>query len=206
MIFEEKKCCLIDLCSNNCKVGSYAVIPSFTIPAAKVLFDGEEYETPEFVTPETKLYCIQNDGEKIQLLFDNCLFKMTIAPFRENKEISFKSSFLKKYLKKVFVPAFQDQIGLQRTKLKCDIPSYKDVFGDENGENRLQWFEEPKHKIAMYKDESEWWWLSTVYDGDRAVASSATFCNVYYFGNAHCNHASYADLCVRPRFSIGVQA
>ena len=204
MIFEEKKYCLIDLCSNNCKVGSYAVIPSFTIPAAKVLFDGEEYETPVFVTPETKLYCIQNDGEKIQLLFDNCLFNMAIAPFRESKEISFKSSFLKKYLKKVFVPAFQDQIGLQRTKLKCDIPSYKDVFGDKNGKNRLQWFEEPKHKIAMYKAESEWWWLSTVYDGDRAVASSPYFCSVNADGCAGYYGASAANLCVRPRFSIGV--
>ena len=107
---------------------------------------------------------------------------------------------------KVFVPAFQDQIGLQRTKLKCDIPSYKDVFGDENGENRLQWFEESKHNIAMYKDESEWWWLSTVYDKDRAVASSAYFCLVNYYGYANYNYAGNTTNYVRPRFSIGVQA
>lgn len=205
MIFEEKKCCLSDLCSNNCKVGSYAVIPSFTIPTAKVLFDGEEYETPEFVTPETKLYCIQNDGEKAELLFDNCLFKMAVAPFREGKEVKFKNSFLKKYLKKVFVPAFQEKIGLQGIKIKCDIPSYKDVFGDENGKNCLLWFDESKHKIAMYKNESEWWWLSTVYDKESAVASSAYFCTVSGNGGAAYYYAGNPNLYVRPRFTIGVQ-
>ena len=91
-------------------------------------------------------------------------------------------------------------------KIKCDILSKVEVFGasEESDEGQLDWFKEPKHKIAMNKNFSDWWWLSDYiksYDEDD-IASSASFAFVNDYGNAYSNGASYANNYVRPRFVI----
>ncbi len=197
MIFEEKKVTLEELFSKDVQVGAYAIIPSFTLPGCSVEFNGVDVECEEYETPETKLYCIENKDGKRQYLFDNVLFNMSIAPFEDGKEKSFETSFLKKYLSEVFTHVFLKENCFEG-ELACDIPSKIDVFGDDNGEGMLDWFKEPKHRIAMYKDYSEWWWLST-----KAVASAAYFCYVINHGNAHYYGAGYANVYVRPRFVIG---
>jgi hypothetical protein len=58
-----------------------------------------------------------------------------------------------------------------------------------------------KNKLPVFNDtramnnRSSYYWL-------RDVASAASFCHVYYIGFAYCNHASYANIYVRPRFVI----
>ena len=197
MIFEEKKVSLIELFMKDVEVGAYAVIPSFTLPGCNVEFNGVDVECEKYETPETKLYCIENKDGKRQYLFDNVLFNMSIAPFEDGKEKSFETSFLKKYLSEIFTHVFLKENGLDM-ELACDIPSKIDVFGDDNGEGMLDWFKESKHRIAMYKDYSEWWWLST-----KAVASAAYFCSVYYYGCANYYYAGSTYYAVRPRFVIG---
>ncbi len=198
--FEESAVELTDLFAELAEPGYFAVIPSFKIPAKKVKFNGEEIETPEFETPETKLHCINNEDGKHYLLFDNCLFYMPMVPSKDETEVCFKNSFLKKYLKKVFLPAFKKAVNLKtENKIKCDILSKAEVFGEseESDKGMLDWFREPKHKIAMYKKTSEWWWLSDCVD-----ASAALFCVVGGGGESNYFGASYADFFVRPRFVI----
>ena len=205
MIFEETKVELRDVFDKLAEPGYFAVIPSFKIPASKVKFNGSVIETTEFETPETKLYCIHNQDNKQYLLFDNCLFNMSVAPFKDGKEICFKNSFLKKYIKKVFFPAFMKAVDFKsENKIKCDILSKVEVFGEseENPDGMLEWFKEPKHKIAMYRDYSDWWWLSDCVSKDEEVASSANFALVSNHGNAYCYNASCTNSYVRPRFVI----
>lgn len=203
MIFQEKRCFLSELFSEEAEVGWYAVIEPFTVPAAEVKFNGSTIQVPEFTTEETKLYCIDKKDGKTQFLFDNAMFQMPIAPFKDGKEVCFKNSFLKKYLKKVFVPVFCQVYDLEKIKIRCDIPSNDDVFDEEK---KLAWFTEPKHKIAMFDGLSRWWWLSTKYQDDNEDASAAYFCYVGNYGRAYCYSASYASGYVRPRFVIGAQA
>lgn len=203
MIFQEKRCFLSELFSEEAEVGWYAVIEPFTVPAAEVKFNGSTIQVPEFTTEETKLYCIDKKDGKTQFLFDNAMFQMPIAPFKDGKEVCFKNSFLKKYLKKVFVPVFCQVYDLEKIKIRCDIPSNDDVFDEEK---KLAWFTEPKHKIAMFDGLSRWWWLSTKYQDDNEDASAASFCSVLSRGSAYSTGASNANLYVRPRFVIGAQA
>ena len=91
-------------------------------------------------------------------------------------------------------------------KIKCDILSKVEVFGasEESDAGQLDWFKEPKHKIAMYKNCSDWWWLSDYiksYDEDD-IASSASFAFVSGNGLAGFYNASVTDFYVRPRFVI----
>ena len=202
MIFQEKRCFLSELFGKDVEVGWYAVIPTFTIPAAKVKFNGEEIETPEFTTPETKLYCIDIQDDKVQLMFDAAMFQMAIAPFKDDKEVIFKSSFLKKYLKKVFKPFFCQMYDLPKKSLKCDIPANYEIFGDENGEGQLEWFKEIKHRIACDDEYGRWWWTSTKYCDDDDDTSAAYFCSVNGNAGATCGSASGASYYVRPRFVI----
>lgn len=198
--FEESAVDLADLFAELAEPGYFVIIPSFKIPATKVKFNGEEIETPEIETPETKLHCINNKEGKHYLLFDNCLFNMPIAPFKDGEEVCFKNSFLKKFLKKVFLPAFLKAVNYNPDfKIKCDILSKAEVFGEseESDKGILDWFREPKHKIAMYKNTSDWWWLS-----DRVDASAALFCLVNSFGESGCVGASLAGYFVRPHFVI----
>ena len=198
--FEESAVELTDLFSELAEPGYFVIIPSFRIPATKVKFNGKEIETPEIETPETKLHCINNKDGKHYLLFDNCLFCMPMAPFKDETEVCFKNSFLKKYLKKVFLPAFLKAVNYNpEFKIKCDILSKAEVFGEskESDKGILDWFREPKHKIAMYKNTSDWWWLSDCVD-----ASAALFCFVYSNGASNYIGASGADVFVRPRFVI----
>lgn len=203
MIFQEKRCFLSELFSEEAEVGWYAVIEPFTVPAAEVKFNGSTIQVPEFTTEETKLYCIDKKDGKTQFLFDNAMFQMPIAPFKDGKEVCFKNSFLKKYLKKVFVPVFCQVYDLEKIKIRCDIPSNDDVFDEEK---KLAWFTEPKHKIAMFDGLSRWWWLSTKYQDDNEDASAAYFCRVATYGDAYYTGASNARFYVRPRFVIGAQA
>ena len=202
MIFQEKRCFLSELFGKDVEVGWYAVIPNFTIPAAKVKFNGEKIETPEFTTPETKLYCIDIQDGKVQLMFDAAMFQMAIAPFKDDKKAIFKNSFLKKYLKKVFKPFFCQMYDLPEKSLKCDIPANYEIFGDENGEGQLEWFKETKHRIACDDGFSRWWWTSTKYKDDEDDASAAYFCVVNGNGLATYSAASYTHFYVRPRFVI----
>ena len=203
MIFEEREVSPEVLFSGAAEVGDYVVISSLRFDATKIRFNGKDIDVPEFITPETKLYCIKKDKKNCELLFDNCLFNMPIAPFKDGKKISFSSSFLNEYLNKYFVPQFKYLTGNDDIKIKCNLLSSKEVFDEKKC---LDWFKEPKHKIAMYKKYSDWWWLSDEYGDCKGDASSAYFCYVGNVGLAYCYYASYANLCVRPRFVIGAKA
>lgn len=203
MIFKEKEAENIYKLFTNGKMGNYVVIPSFKIPAKEIEFDGQTITTEEFKTPETKLYCIKNSKKKRQFLFDDCMFSMPIAPFLQNKEVCFKNSFLKSYLESVFLESFKaiiDEEVFSGLKIKVDIPSKKDVFGDETHEP-LQFFRCIKNRIAIFENESDWWWLKTVYDKDAAI-----FCSSDRSGLADSYVASSPGIRVRPRLVIKVQA
>ena len=203
MIFEERKVSPEVLFSGAAEVGNYVVISSLKFDATKIRFNGEDVEVPAFTTPETKLYCIKKDKKNCELLFDNCLFEMAIAPFKKDKKICFSSSFLNEYLNKYFVPRFKYLTGNDDLKIKCNLLSKKEVFDEKK---RLDWFKEPKHKIAMFNEYSDWWWLSDEYGDCEGDASSAGFCIVADYGLAGCSGASYSYSGVRPRFVIGAKA
>lgn len=205
MIFQEKRCFLSELLGGESEAGWYAVIAPFTVPAAKVKFNGSVVSVPEYTTPETKLYCIDKKDGISQFMFDNAMFRMPIAPFKADKEICFKNSFLRKYLKKVFVPVFKQVCDLGKIKIRCDIPSYDEVFGGENG-GQLEWFTEIKHRLCVHTTESLWWWLSTKYKDEEDDASAACFCRVASYGGASYGRAGITSHYVRPRFVIGAQA
>lgn len=203
MIFKEKEVENIYELFTNGKMGNYVVIPSFKIPAKEIEFDGQTITTEEFKTPETKLYCIKNSKKKKQFLFDDCMFSMPIAPFLKDKEVCFKNSFLKHYLSNVFLESFKaiiDEEVFSGLKIKVDIPSKKDVFGDETHEP-LKFFRYIKNRIAIFENESDWWWLKTVYDKD-----AAHFCYSSRGGSADYSVASSTSIRVRPRLVIKVQA
>jgi len=213
MIFDETRVELKELFRWAAEIGDYAVIPSFTLPATKLDFNGKEIECPEFTTPETKLYCIYNANGERQYLFDSVMFNMSIAPFKDGKEVCFKNSFLKKYLKKLFMSEFEAQIykidsdwnedAAGKFKIKCDILSKADIFGGLDDENNgLEWFNEMKHRFACDDECSRWYWLSDVEEVDEEVASSSRFAAVYYDGFANYLSASGTYIYVRPRFVI----
>ena len=203
MIFEEREVSPEVMFSGAAEVGDYVVVSSLRIAATKIRFNGKDIEVPEFITPETKLYCIKKDKKNCELLFDNCLFEMPIAPFKDGMKISFSSSFLNEYLNKYFVPQFKYLTGNDDIKIKCNLLSRKEVFDEKK---KLDWFKEPKHKIAMFNEYSDWWWLSDEYGDCEGDASSAYFCLVYLYGNAYNDNASAANTYVRPRFVIGAKA
>ena len=203
MIFEEREVSPEVMFSGAAEVGDYVVVSSLRIAATKICFNGKDIEVPEFITPETKLYCIKKDKKNCELLFDNCLFEMAIAPFKKDKKICFSNSFLNEYLNKYFVPRFKYLTGNDDLKIKCNLLSRKEVFDEKE---KLDWFKEPKHKIAMFNEYSDWWWLSDEYGDCEGDASSAYFCNVFYNGYAYCYHASSTYYFVRPRFVIGAKA
>lgn len=203
MIFEEKRVSPEVMFSGAAEVGDYVVVSSLRIAATKIRFNGKDIEVPEFITPETKLYCIKKDKKNCELLFDNCLFNMPIAPFKDGKKINFSSSFLNEYLNKYFVPQFKYLTGNDDIKIKCNLLSSKEVFDEKKC---LDWFKEPKHKIAMYKKYSDWWWLSDEYEDCEGDASSALFCLVGSNGIAYYDYASATHYYVRPRFVIGAKA
>ncbi len=203
MIFEEKQVSPEVLFSGAAEVGDYVVVSSLKIALAVFRFNGKDIRIPEIVTPETKLYCIQKDKKNCELLFDNCLFEMPIAPFKKDKKVSFSSSFLNEYLNKHFVPQFKYLTGNDDLKIKCNLLSRKEVFDEKK---RLDWFKEPKHKIAMYEEYSDWWWLSDEYGDCEGDASAAHFCLVSSIGGANYYNASLAGNYVRPRFVIGAKA
>ncbi len=203
MIFEEKQVSPEVLFSGAAEVGDYVVVSSLKIAPAVIRFNGKDVKVPEFITPETKLYCIKKDKKNCELLFDNCLFEMPIAPFKKDKKVSFSSSFLNEYLNKYFVPRFKYLTGNDDLKIKCNLLSKKEVFDEKK---KLDWFKEHKHKIAMYKEYSDWWWLSDEYGDCEGDASAANFCGVNYYGFATYADASYTYIYVRPRFVIGAKA
>lgn len=213
MIFNETRVELKELFRWAAEVGDYAVIPSFKLPATKLDFNGKEIECPEFTTPETKLYCICNANGERQYLFDSAMFNMSIAPFKDGKEVCFKNSFLKKYLKKLFMSEFEAQIykidsdwnedAAGKFKIKCNILSKADVFGGLDDENNgLEWFNEIKHRLACDNEYSRWYWLSDVEEVDEDNASSSGFAFVGNNGGAYYTVASYTNGYVRPRFVI----
>ena len=163
MIFEERKVSPEVLFSGAAEVGDYVVISSLKFDATKIRFNGKDVEVPAFTTPETKLYCIKKNKKNCELLFDNCLFTMTIGPFKKDKKICFSKK-------------------------------------------KLDWFKEPTHKIAMFNEYSDWWWLSDEYGDCEGDASSANFCVVYASGGAYYSNASFTSIYVRPRFVIGAKA
>ena len=203
MIFEEREVSPEVMFSGAAEVGDYVVVSSLRIAATKIRFNGKDIEVPEFITPETKLYCIKKDKKNCELLFDKCLFEMAIAPFKKDKKICFSNSFLNEYLNKYFVPRFKYLTGNDDLKIKCNLLSRKEVFDEKK---KLDWFKEPKHKIAMFNEYSDWWWLSDEYGDCEGDASSAHFCLVYLYGNAYNDNASAANTYVRPRFVIGAKA
>ena len=146
-------------------------------------------------------------------MFDSVMFNMSIAPFKDGKEVCFKNSFLKKYLKKLFMSEFEAQVykidsdwnedAAGKFKIKCDILSKADIFGGLDDENNgLEWFNEIKHRLACDNEYSRWYWLSDVEEVDEDNASSSYFADVDNRGFASYDNASTTNDDVRPRFVI----
>ncbi len=207
MFFEEKEVSVDWLFGGEATSGDYCVVPSFEILSQEIEFNDEVVKVPAITIAETKLHCIKNNGKHCELLFDNALFQMSIAPFKAGKEVCFKNSFLKKYLKTVFVEYFKKTMKLSEDfKIKCNLLTSSEVFG----EDCIPWFSEQKHKIAMYGDHTAWWWLGDRYsdndDDDASSASSFWFAFVGGLGESGISGASSAGGYVRPRFVIGAKA
>ena len=79
----------------------------------------------------------------------------------------------------------------------CGLISKEEMFGCI----ALEYFKTGRNRIAFDFDEdcSRYYWLSTLHD---KVASVTYFCLVRANGNLTNSYASYANICVRPRFVI----
>lgn len=173
------------------KIGDRVKLPAFTVPAVKM--DGDE--VMEFdeksIRADDAIVIGKDENGNFILIFDHCLFESAIDL---NNEKCFEKTQLGLYLQQEFLRAMNNA-GIPAES--CGLISKDEMFGD----NPLEYFKTGRNRIAFDFDEdySRWYWLSTLYD---EYASAAFFCIAYYNGLANCYDASYADLCVRPRFVI----
>lgn len=173
------------------KIGDRVKLPSFTVPAVKM--DGDE--VMEFdeknIRADDAIVIGKDENGNFILIFDHCLFESAIDL---NDEKRFEMTQLGQYLQSEFLRAMN---GAGIPAESCGLISKDEMFGD----NPLEYFKTGRNRIAFDFDEdcSRYYWLSTLYD---EVASAAYFCNALDYGSSNYDYASYANICVRPRFVI----
>ena len=173
------------------RIGDRVILPAFTVPAVKM--DGEEvlaFDEKHINADEAIVIGKDENGDLI-LIFDHCLFESAIDL---NNEKRFEMTQLGQYLQSEFLRAMN---GAGIPAESCGLISKEEMFGD----NALEYFKTGRNRIAFDFDEdcSRYYWLSTLYDEE---ASAAYFCNAGNGGNAGSYGASYAGICVRPRFIV----
>ena len=173
------------------RIGDRVKLPSFTVPAVKM--DGDE--VMEFdeknIRADDAIVIGKDENGNFILIFDHCLFKSAIDL---NNEKRFEMTQLGQYLQSELLRAMN---GAGIPAESCGLISEEEMFGD----NALEYFKAGRNRIAFDLDEDciSYYWLSTLYDEE---ASAAYFCGVDSYGGANDYDASYAYLCVRPRFII----
>lgn len=176
---------------DNVRIGDRVKLPAFTVPAVKM--DGEEvlaFDEKHINADEAIVIGKDKNGDLI-LIFDHCLFESSIDL---NNERRFEMTQLGQYLQSEFLRAMN---GAGIPAESCGLISKEEMFGD----NALEYFKTGRNRIAFDFDDdsSRYYWLSTLYDEE---ASAAYFCNAYNNGTSDYDYASFADVCVRPRFII----
>ena len=169
------------------KVGDRVRVPGFKVPATEI--DGEEklnFDEIEVAGEYATVYKIE--GEQISLVFDRALFQSAID---RNDTGVWEDTQLAAYLR----GAFLDALRKETSAADCGLLRKEELWGD----NALPFFRNGRNRVCFDKDEdcSIWYWTETVEE-----ASAAYFCGAYLYGGSRYNAASYANLCVRPRFII----
>ena len=169
------------------KVSDRVRVPGFKVPAAEI--DGEEklnFDEIEVAGEYATVYKIE--GEQISLVFDRALFK---SGMDRNDTGVWEDTQLAAYLR----GAFLDALRKETSAADCGLLRKEELWGD----NALLFFRNGRNRVCFDKNEdcSVWYWTETVED-----ASAACFCLANASGNARSNHASLANIYVRPRFII----
>lgn len=166
------------------KVGHYEVGDQI-----KVKIGGEKYTATAIKRDE--------DGKALFLL-DQILNEK--RPVNENGGIEggYEGSDLRKWLGSLSISVKRGVPGGFAEFENGDILtllSKKEVFGDDEGNGRIEWMKDARHRIAIDADgDSRYWWL-------RGVANSTNFCDVSSGG--YCSNNNASDVCgVRPAFTI----
>lgn len=173
------------------RIGDRVKLPSFTVPAVKM--DGDEvmeFDEKNIRADDAIVIGKEKNGDFI-LIFDHCLFESAIDV---NNEKRFEMTQLGQYLQSEFLSAMN---GAGIPAKSCGLISKDEMFGD----NPLEYFRTGRNRIAFDFDEdsSRYYWLSTLYDKEASVTY---FYLVRANGNITNTYASYANICVRPRFVI----
>lgn len=173
------------------KVGDRVRLPAFTVPAVKM--DGDEvmeFDEKNIRADDAIVIGKDKNGDLI-LIFDHCLFESAIDL---NNEKRFEMTQLGQYLQQEFLHAMN---GAGIPAKSCGLISKDEMFGN----NALEYFKAGRNRIAFDFDEdcARYYWLSTLYD---EITSVTYFYLVRSNGNITNAYASYANICVRPRFVI----
>ena len=172
-------------------IGDRVKLPSFTVPAVKM--DGDkvmEFDEKNIRADDAIVIGKDENGNFI-LIFDHCLFESAIDL---NNEKHFEMTQLGQYLQSKFLRAMN---GAGIPAKSCGLISKEEMLGD----NPLEYFKTGRNRIAFDFDEdcSLYYWLSTLYDEE---ASAAIFWIVNADATSYYTEASFANICVRPRFVI----
>ena len=166
------------------QIGDRVKLPHITTPAMKyddLVF--EELDLEEYAT----VYDI--DENKIHLVYDRAIMQSAIDEnYNENK--TFKDTPLGQWLDDTLNGAMIDA-GVPA--VDCGLLKKSELWGDK------PFFKDGRNRVCFDKDEdcSVWYWTETVEN-----ASAAHFCASIDSGLSNYAGASFAGVCVRPRFSI----
>lgn len=139
----------------------------------------------------------------VWFLFDSivCCKSMNDTPTNEG---GYKKSKLKKWIDTELKSAFPKD--MQKHIKKLGIPSYGKIFGHNDfyddfmsdKDEQYQLMKDVKNRIAIFKDDTCWYWLS---NATKNNVSSTGFADVYSYGYASgsCASSSYG---VRPEFLL----
>lgn len=171
---------------SRARIGDSVVLPAFTVQEMTVK-GNNPMEFKEQSVKDTATVCDIRDG-KLYLVFEHGLFKSAID---NNNTNEWGKTQLCYYLEHPFLEAMNDA-GIPAKGI--NLLSKDEIFG----ENRIQFFNRGKNRIAFSKDErqSVLYWLRTPVDETR------WFCVVDDYGDSNYHSASLASIFVRPCFVI----
>ena len=175
-------------------IGDRVKLPSFTVPAVKMDGDKVMEFDEKNIRADDAIVIDKDENGNFILIFDHCIFKSAIDL---NNEKRFEMTQLGQYLQSKFLRAMN---GAGIPAKSCGLISKDEMFGD----TALEYFKAGRNRIAFDFEEdcSLYYWLSTLYDKE---ASAATFWIVNADASNYYTEASFADICVRPRFVISAK-
>ena len=175
-------------------IGDRVKLPSFTVPAVKMDGDKVMEFDEKNIRADDAIVIDKDENGNFILIFDHCIFKSAIDL---NNEKRFEMTQLGQYLQSKFLRAMN---GAGIPAKSCGLISKDEMFGA----TALEYFKAGRNRIAFDFEEdcSLYYWLSTLYDKE---ASAATFWIVNADASNYYTEASFADICVRPRFVISAK-